>query len=462
MQTRNAHKVVLAAMFLFAGIATGQRQSPPEGGTPKDFSLPTKTTFSLENGLSVTMVPFGSIPRVAIRAVVNTGAIHQSENQVWLADLVGAMMKEGTGKRDATAIARDAARMGGNISVSVSDDRTFLSGEVLSDFAPAMIDLLADVLCNPGFPATELERLRTDKLREFSIDKSDPANIALEKFRSVMYGAHPYGRLYPDESMLEGYSIQDVRAFYESNFGAARTQLYVVGIFDAREVEKAVRASFAAWKRGPASVANIPRSTTRREIHIIDRPGAPQSTVYMGLPTIHPADPDYRALLVTNALLGGSFGSRITSNIREDKGYTYSPQSSISSRYRDAYWVQTASLTTEVTGAALKEIFYEINRLQTELPSAEELKGIQNYLAGVFVLQNLTPNGIINQLSFLNLHGLPDSYLTEYVKAIHAVTPAQVRELTAKYIRDKEIVIVIAGDRKKIEKQVVPFGKITS
>jgi predicted Zn-dependent peptidase len=161
-----------------------------------------------------------------------------------------------------------------------------------------------------------------------------------------------------------------------------------------------------------------------------------------------------------NALLGGSFMSRITSNIRENKGYTYSPGSSVSARYRDAYWVQFASITTEVTGPALKEIFYEINRLQSEPPTTDELRGIQNLVAGIFVLQNSSSSGIINLLSFNNLHGLPDAYLTEYVKTIHSVTPEDVRQLAADLLREDEMRIVIAGDEKKLVKQVAQFGRV--
>jgi predicted Zn-dependent peptidase len=155
-----------------------------------------------------------------------------------------------------------------------------------------------------------------------------------------------------------------------------------------------------------------------------------------------------------NALLGGSFSSRITSNIRESKGYTYSPASIVSSRYRDAYWVEVADVTTKDTGPALKEIFYEINRLRTEPPSQEELKAIQNYLAGVFVIQNSSPSGIVGQLTFLDLHGLPESYLADAVKNIHAVTPEKVRELAATYLKDEAFTLVVVGDTKKIAGEV--------
>ena len=159
----------------------------------------------------------------------------------------------------------------------------------------------------------------------------------------------------------------------------------------------------------------------------------------------------------TNSLLGGAFSSRITSNIRENKGYTYSPFSSVSTRYKDAYWVQSAAVTTDVTGPALKEIFYEIDKLQEDPPSTEELDGIKNYTAGIFVLQNSTRNGLINMLSNLKLQELPENYLTEYVSKVFTVTPEQVSEIANTYLRDNDMTLVVVGDRGRVSEQVAPY-----
>ena len=137
---------------------------------------------------------------------------------------------------------------------------------------------------------------------------------------------------------------------------------------------------------------------------------------------------DHTALDVTNSILGGSFGSRITSNIREDKGYTYSPFSSLQTNYKSGLWFEVADVTTEHTGASLNEIKKEIIKLQNEPPSKEELDGIKNYESGIYVLQNSTPNGIINQLNFLSIHELSDSYLTNKVNSIMSINPGRCSE----------------------------------
>jgi zinc protease len=225
-------------------------------------------------------------------------------------------------------------------------------------------------------------------------------------------------------------------------------------------MEAAIRQAFGDWQPGTAPSFTAPTPKTARVIHLVDRPGAVQSTIYLGLPVVDPSHPDYVALRVTDALLGGFFNSRITSNIREQKGYTYSPFSTISTFLKNAYWAEIADVTTNVTGPSLKEIFSEIDRLQLEAPSAAELQTVQNYLAGIFVLQNSSRNGIITQLQFTELHGLGENYLRDLVRKIYAVTPADVQRIAREYLKDDTMTIVIAGDRRAIEEQIKTYGQI--
>ena len=136
------------------------------------------------------------------------------------------------------------------------------------------------------------------------------------------------------------------------------------------------------------------------------------------------------------------------------------PYSEISTRYRDAYWAENADVTTAQTGLSLKEIFAEIDRLQSQPPSEQELAGIRNYLAGTYILQNSSRGGITAQLEFIDLHGLPPTHPNTYVQRVFAVTPQKVMDVARKYLQDDTATIVVVGDRKVIEEQLKPFGKI--
>ena len=321
-----------------------------------------------------------------------------------------------------------------------------------------MVELLADIVRNPAFPESELERLKRDRLRQLSVARTQPQQMAVAEFRKALYGDHPYGRLLPSEEQLSAYTVADARGFYASNFGAQRSQVYVAGVFDTGATRNAIESAFGDWAAGPDILIDKPEPATGKVvIDVVDRPGASQSNILLGLPTIAPGHADWIPMQITNSLLGGSFSSRITSNIREDKGYTYSPFSTISTRYQDAYWVQSAAVTTDVTGPALKEVMYEIENLQENPPPAEELDGIKNYAAGIFVLQNSTRGGLINILSYLELQELPDNYLTDYVSNVYAITPDQVSAIAKTYLREEDMTLAIVGDRSQISEQVEPY-----
>ena len=454
---------VATSLLLLVGATQqvlAQKQSAPPAGPPRGFTLPEKHEITLPNGMGVTLVQYGVLPKADVALIVRAGNVDEAAVQVSLADVMGDLMAEGTTTRSAEAVAQAAASMGGSIEISVTMDQTRMGGSVLSEFAPRMVQLVADVARNPALPDSELSRIKANRLRDLAVQMTQPQPIALEKFREVLYPDHPYGRVFPTPEMVQGFTIKDVRDFYAANVGAARSHLYVVGRFDAQATEAAIRAAFGDWQRGEIEKVPAPHPVGSRAVYLIDRPGAVQSTLYIGLPVAGPTSSDYVPLLVTDALLGGSFGSRITSNIREQKGYTYSPYSTVSTRYHDAYWVEQADVTTKFTGPSIKEILGEVERLRKEPPSADELRGIQNYLAGTFVLQNSTRGGIISQLSFVRLQGLGDDYLTDFVKRVHSVTPAEVQSIAQKYLDPNRMPIVVVGDRKVIEGQLGEFGKV--
>lgn len=451
---------LLAAAACACAIAQ-QKEQPPEGGPPKPFHLAPTEDFTLSNGMKVTVVPYGVMPQVAIRAYVSAGGVNESADQVWLSRFTGLLLKEGTQTRSAEQLAQEAADTGAQLDIDPGVEFTSIGGVALSDHATEFVKLVADVLMNPSLPASQVARLKADLSRELAVAKTQPNELARERFLQALFPDSPYGRSFPAESQLEGYTVEDAQAFYRSNFSPARTHLYVAGKLDPG-LRAAIQTAFEPWPKGAEASSVSGNAVKARSISIIDRPGAAQSTLYIGLPVADPTSPDYVPLDVTNALLGGSFASRITSNIREQKGYTYAPRSQIGTRTHLAYWVETADVTTSVTGPSLKEIFFEIDRLRKEPPSEPELKGIEAYLAGLFVLKNtLSPDAVIAQLHFVDLQGLSRSFLSEYVQKVVAVKPQDVQSIAEKYLVPGKMTIVIAGDKSKIADQVQPYQTAT-
>lgn len=450
---------LLAIVGSILGIApaVAQKQAPPEGGPPKAFTVPANETYTLPNGMKVTLVPYGIIPKAAISLAVDAGEINEGVGRVGMANLTTDLMKEGTEKLSAQQVAEAAASMGSTLEIHAGKDQTKLGIDVLQEFAPDAVKLLADVAQHPRLPQSEIDRLKNDALRQIALQNSQPQTIALVRFRKILYGDHPYAIVVPTEADIKKLTIQDAKDFYTGNFGAQRAHLYVAGKFDVAAVKKAISESFANWSKGPAHLENVPVLKPQHILDVTDRPGTPQSTLIVGLPVPPATSPDTISLLVTNAILGGSFNSRITANIREAKGYTYSPRSEISRRYHDGYWAESADVTTQFTGPSLKEIFAEITRMQKEPVTEPELKGIQNYLSGVFVIQNSSRSALIGQLENVDFQGLGENYLKTYVAKVNAVTPAVVQKMTQGYIKPEEMTIVVVGDKAKIADQLTAF-----
>ncbi|HLM00404.1 MAG TPA: pitrilysin family protein, partial [Pyrinomonadaceae bacterium] len=237
-------------LLAFAFTALAQKETPPAGGQPKPFVFPQQDSFTLASGMRVTLVPYGSVPKVAFQAVIYSGTKDDAAGKKAVSEMVGQMLKEGTKTRTAEQIALETAEMGGSLFSSTGTDSTSIGGEVLSEFDVRFLNLLADVLLNPNFKTEDLERLRANKLRSLAVARTQAASQAWEKFREVIFPNHPYGQINPRDEEVKGYTLADIRNFYDANYGGARAHLYVVGRFNHAAVKSAIEKAFGGWKKG--------------------------------------------------------------------------------------------------------------------------------------------------------------------------------------------------------------------
>ncbi len=441
----------ISACAMAAPLAAQEREAPPAAAEARPFTLPAVTRYKLPNGMQVTLVPYGKTPQVSIVTAVRTGNIDEGEN-VWLADMAGEMMQKGAGGRTAAQIAEAAANMGGSLSLGVGGDVVTASTGVLAEFAPQAVQLLADVLISPDFPASELEKVRADMLRNLSVARSTPGGMAGEAFDAALFPGHPYGATFPTNDQLSGYTLDQVKAFHATNFGAQRAHIYVVGQFDDATMRAAIEKSFGGWKQGVAASKIDSPDVDAPGVILIDRPGAPQSTLRIGQ-RVAAQEGDLR-FIAANTLLGGYFSSRITRNIREDKGYTYSPGAGVSQRVHGANWTQYADVTAEATGPSITEILKEIRLMQTEAPSGKEVAGIKNYMNGIFILGLASRAGVANQLVNLDLLGLGPQFLNTYVDKVSALTAEDLRAATAQYLPIDSMTYVVVGPLDSVRSQL--------
>jgi zinc protease len=442
---------------------------PPPVGEPKPFKLPATETFTLANGMQVTLVPYGIAPKAVVSLRVRAGNAVEGE-QTWLADLTAEMLKEGAAGRSSADLATAAAGMGGELGVGAGTQTTQLSINALSEHAPDAVALIGDVAIRPTLPPGELARVKANLARQLSVALSQPGTLADAALARTIYGPdHPYGRTIPSQAQLAAYTIDDVKRFHAGQFGAKRAHLYIAGRFDAAAVKAAVNKAFGGWAAGPEPLALAAPHQPGPRVVLIDRPDAPQTTLRLAFDASLAGGEADIPQRVTNELLGGAFSSRITTNIRETKGYTYSPNSAVAFGPGDALWTFDADVTTNVTGAALTEVFKEIRRMQTEPAPIEESKGIRTYMAGLFAISNSTSSALANTLATRDLLGLPGDWTDRYVPAVLAVEPAaMMASAKASYPLDK-LTLVVVGDLKTVEPQLkalpelanVPFQRVT-
>ena len=427
---------------------------PPPIAEPKPFRLPATETYTLPNGMQVTLIPYGLAPKTVVSLRIRAGNVNEG-GATWLGDLTGAMMKEGAAGRSAGQLSVAAATMGGSLDLGVGQQSTVVGTNVLSEHVAEAIALVGDVALRPDFPASELARVKANLGRQLSVGLSQPGTLADIALARTIYGpSHPYGRIVPTQAQLAAYTLDQVRGFHRSQFGARRAHLYIAGRFDAAAVKAAIATAFAQWVPGPEALKVDAPHQPGPKVILIDRPGAPQTTLRLAFDAATAGSDADIAQRVTNSLLGGAFSSRITTNIRETKGYTYSPSSSIAFTPGEALWSFDADVTTNVTGAALSEVFKEVRRMQTEAVPVEEARGIRTYMAGTFAIGNSTSPAVVSTLAQRDLLGLPTDWTEWYVPAVLAVTPAQMMDSAKESYPLGKMTLVIVGDLKTVVPQL--------
>jgi zinc protease len=455
---------LLAANPVFLAPPVAAQSGQPTIGPRKPIILPQTSSFTLENGLVVTLAPFGATPKMSATLVLRSGVLDEN-GLVGVADMTAALMNEGSAGLSAPDVARRAADMGASVGTSAGMEAISVSVDGLSEFAPQLIQLLADAALKPNMPASELPRLQADVNRNFMIELATPSSLASKTFGRMIYPGHPFGDTLMTPDRVARFSLDNIKAYYDRAFVANRARLYLAGQFDPAAVEQAIRSGFSAWAKGSAPVLNPPQIANKTAVTLVDQMDAPQTVVIMGLPAAPVGSPDQIAQNVMDELLGGAFFSRITRNIREDKGYTYTPSTAIADRYKVSTWQFQADIATGVTGAAISEVLKEMDQLRKTPPSDDELQRVKNYMTGTFILGAASRQGMIRRLSTLDFHEQPYARLSSYTADVEAVTGADIKRVATAVLKPERLSVAAVGDIRKIKPQFQKIrlfrGKIT-
>ena len=440
----------------------------PAVAPPGALKLPAVAERTLSNGLRVLAVRRASVPVVELRLRIPAGPPGKKERKALAAGgssfvaattLLSETMFTGTPEHDRGELASELQRLGGGLSAGVDSDRLAIVGSVLAPNLPQLLALLSEVIDSAAYPKHEVAGERERLVAELGIARSQPAVLAREALLTRLYGKHPYAVEWPKPKALEAVTAKQLRLLHQQAVSPAGSVLTLVGDLRPAAALDAVEAALSGWTGKPVlPVPPLPKFVPGG-VTIVDRPGAVQTNIRLGGPTLSRTAPNYAALQVANVVYGGYFSSRLVNNIREDKGYTYSPRSSIEHATAGSRLTIAADVATEVTAPALLEILYELGKV-TLLPLGDdEIAAASRFAAGTLALSTATSAGLASTLSMLAGIGLGLDYLREHTAALAAVNAAAVAEIADQFAPTR-LAAVLLGDASVITEPVEEIRRL--
>jgi zinc protease len=430
-------------------VVIGERPRP---GPPRPYEFPSVATHQLANGLSIVVANLPGRPLVSASVVIRGGSSEEPAELAGSTVLAARALSEGTDRFDAIQLVEAAERLGASLHADAGWDALSASVEVPADRLAPSLELLTEMLLRPTFPASEVERLRDERLNDLLQAQADPRRRAEQAFADTIYAAvSPYHR--PSggtRETVERLTAADLRRAYERSLDPHRATLVVAGELGHQDVVELAERLLGSWtgagSAAPARSIIDAAASDRRVVKVVHRPGSVQTEIRIGHRGLPRQIPDFHAVSVMSAILGGLFNSRLNMKLREEKGYTYGAGAGFDLRRGAGPFAARAAVNTEVTVAATLDTLTELNRMRDEPVAASELVAARDFLVGVFPLRFETSGAVVGALSGLAIHGLPLDELVGYRARIEAVDVAAVAAAARAHLHVEAAAIVLVGD----------------
>jgi zinc protease len=437
------------------------RKNVPAAGPASEIHLPAPQEFTLENGLKVLLAENHALPVLSAEVVSRAGSENDPETKSGLASLTAEIMSDGTQSRDLAKLATDEERIGTHIGTGAEMESNTVSMEMLSSYTSDGMNLLADVVEHPGFRSDDVDRRRKQRLVNIARETDNVQSMAARVGPRLVYGDEPYGKNSTGTAESVGsVTSGDINAFYASHFGPKDSALIFSGDVTRAQAESLARQYFGKWTGKTELPVAPPAPPAPQPTHvvIVDKPGAPQTALEaygLGVPA---NSPDDEALTVLNYTLGGSFGSRINMNLREVHGYTYGARSGFT-EFADGGMFEAGGLVrTDVTAAAAKEMMKELRDFPSRPSTAEELAAAKEASIRSLPGRFETTAAVAGAIDSIFLYNRPLDYFAKLPAKYEALTQADIARVAQQYLHPDQLVIVMAGDRAKIEPALKDAG----
>jgi zinc protease len=434
------------------------RSKPPDVGAPPELKLPKLQRTTLSNGLKIVLAERHEVPLVNFTLAADAGYASDASSSPGTANLAMLVLTDGTRTRNALQISDELELLGATLRGSSNLDLSFVSLSALTAKLDPSLDLFADVILNPSYPANEVKREQKLVIAGIDREQNSPTTMALRVLPALLYGAgHPYGNPLTGSGTKDSVSKltrADLVKFHDTWLRPNNSTLIVVGDTTLAEVTPKLEKLFAGWKSGTVPAKNVKAVpvAAKSAVYLIDKPGALQSVIIAGVVAPPRANPDEIAIEAMNDTLGGTFGARLNMNLREDKHWSYGARTVLRDARAQRPFFAVAPVQTDKTKEALVETNKEFRGIVGDRPiSAEELAKIQANetlsLPGSRETLDELGDSIIDLVQF----GLPDDYYVTYAGKVHALKTGDVNAAAKEVVRPDNMIWIVVGDRAKIE-----------
>jgi zinc protease len=455
--------VFLAVTALPAASQTVQTvdlTKPPVSRDPRPYKLPPVFETKLPNGMTVMLAEDGRFPLVTTQLVFLAGNKRDPKDIPGLAASVASMLMQGTARRTYQLIAEELDSLGGTMSAATGADALTIDASVLAENEQKMLELISDIARNASFPTKELDLHKQNRKQTLLVQHSQPAYVANEEYRKLLFGDAPYAHIGPTEESIGKLDRKALADFRDSLLVPNNAYLILVGKLPARtQILKAIADQFGSWQPKTVPAFNAPKPPeSKRQLVLIDRPGSVQADMRMGRIGATYNDPAYFPETVAGIIEGGGPSSRLFLDIREKRGYAYDVHTEISALADGGNFATVTQVRNEVAADALEGILEHLDRMGKEPVEKQELSDAKSYANGVFLLGMEPQRGLADKLTQIKVMNLPKNYLETYTTRINSVEPDQIESAAKKYMATDNDTIVVVGDASKIEEPLKKIG----
>jgi zinc protease len=434
------------------------RSKLPMVSATGEAKLPKLQRATLSNGLKIVLAERHDLPVVNTEMIFDAGYAADQFASPGTAALTGTLLTNGTKTRSALQISEDAQSLGAQVGASSSLDSTTVSLSALKNKLDPSLALWADVVLNPAFPQADFEREKKLQLARIENEKNNPSQMGFRVLPSLIYGkGHAYGNPLTGSGTTESVakiSREDLMKFQQTWMKPNNGTLVIVGDTTMAEIQPKMEKLFASWKGGEVPKKNLAHVPTppKSVVYLIDKPGAQQSYIITGEPSLPKNNPQEIAGDVMNDLLGGTFSSRLNMNLREDKHWSYGVASRIQSAKGQEPFITISPVQTDKTKESMAEITKELHEFAKAKPVTDtELQGdVSNQVLSLAGSRESLRalEGTVREMA---IFGYPDNYYDTYAAKLKALRPADIADAAGTVIHPDNLVWIVVGDRSKIE-----------